>query len=193
MKNYQKTHNLALNFQPEIKPIIKDNSYFLLKYNLKNKEKGSLLIRIFFYLIISGFLVAIAFPNLFLVQGSKCGNLEIAIGKNFIGTLNRSQQAYHFEKHKFTSNIQDLGVTLPESKYYNFLVEVNPSIAYALSIPQNYQKDGVRSYSSAIFFDNKTNSYQQIRCQTDGKIEQPTKPIFTKGILTCPENMIEIK
>ncbi len=44
MKNYQKNQTLALKFQQEIKPIIKNNFYFLLRYTLKNNEKGNIYI-----------------------------------------------------------------------------------------------------------------------------------------------------
>ncbi len=198
MKNYQKNQKLALNFQQEIKPIIKDYSYFLLIYTFKNQEKGSLIIRIFFYLIISGFLVAIALPSYFhrFHFGRPRGCAPWIAGKNAVGTLNRTQQIYHFEKQTFASNIQDLGVTLPESKDYNFLLEATPGASYALSLSKNYQKDQPnqpKSYSGATFFEEKINSYQQIICETNEGVEKPTKPILKKGILTCPQNMTEIK
>ncbi len=63
--------------------------------------------------IILGVLGAIALPNLLEGCVAKSINSE---GKNAVGTLNRGQYGYHFEKYKFASNIQELGVTLPESK-----------------------------------------------------------------------------
>lgn len=117
-------------------------------------------------------------------------------GKNVVGTLMRSQQAYHFEEGTFLGNLtetqlqteNDLGVIIPESKYYHFSMETKPTVAYVLAIPKNAQKDGIKSYSSAIFFNEEEQSYQQIVCETDDIAETIPKPILENDILTCPEN-----
>ncbi len=131
----------------------------------------------------------ISLPNLLTCQGRSIS----PEGRNAVELLNRGQIAYHFKKQKFASSLQELAVTLPTSEYYNFVVETTPTIAYALSVLKNYQTYQVKSYSGAIFFNEKTNSYQKIICQTNEGVEKPTKPIFKKGILTCPQNMTEIK
>lgn len=160
--------------------------------SLEKKKGNKTGIRIVGYsvvIIIIGILSAIALPNLLSCVG-KARDTE---GKNAVGILSRTQVSYHVEKGKFSSSFNDLRITLPDSKYYNFSVETTPTVAYALSIPKNPQQVPVRSYSSAIFFDEEEATYQKIICQSYDIVEKPAKPILEDGVLTCPENMNEIR
>ncbi len=146
----------------------------------KRQEEGFTLIELLVVVIIIGVLAAVALPNL-LGQVGKARETE---GKNGIGTINRTQQSYHFEKGAFTPALANadlqannvLGVIVPASKYYVFNVTAGTATAStstALGIHtggttvDNGTAQGTRNYSGAIGFDPATGQYAQILCQAD--------------------------
>ena len=74
--------------------------------NKKNGEKGFTLIELLVVIIIIGILAAIALPS-FLNQASKARQSE---SKTYVGSMNRSQQAYYLEKQEFSPNLTSLAV-----------------------------------------------------------------------------------
>jgi type IV pilus assembly protein PilA len=74
--------------------------------NKKNGEKGFTLIELLVVIIIIGILAAIALPS-FLNQASKARQSE---AKTYVGSMNRSQQAYYLEKQQFAPSLASLAV-----------------------------------------------------------------------------------
>ncbi|MCY7333705.1 MAG: type IV pilin-like G/H family protein [Pseudanabaena sp. CAN_BIN31] len=74
--------------------------------NKKNGEKGFTLIELLVVIIIIGILAAIALPS-FLNQAAKARQSE---AKTYVGSINRSQQAYLLEKQLFSPNLLTLGL-----------------------------------------------------------------------------------
>lgn len=172
--------------------------------NKKNKgEGGFTLIELLVVVIIIGVLAAVALPNL-LNQVGKARETE---GKNGIGTINRAQQAYHFEKGKFSTNLSNtelqsnnvLGVIIPKSKYYTFAVTGGGSASQATSTAigitgvggatDNGQAQGTRDYSGAIWFTSNSGQYGQIICQSNASGTAGSAPSTTG----CPDNMTEVR
>jgi len=79
--------------------------------NKKNGEKGFTLIELLVVIIIIGILAAIALPS-FLNQASKARQSE---AKTYVGSMNRSQQAYYLEKQQFAPNLQSLAVGIAQT------------------------------------------------------------------------------
>ncbi len=164
------------------------NSVFTAKLlqNLRNKKgnKGFTLIELLVVVIIIGVLAAVALPNL-LGQVGKARETE---AKNGVGTINRAQQAYHFERRSFTNNLTNanlaaqnaLGVILA-SEYYNFdITGGSADNATVAADPVADENDGVRAYSGGI--NHASGVYTTAVCQ--GVTIGDAPPTVTNG--ACP-------
>lgn len=88
--------------------------------NRKNREEeGFTLIELLVVVIIIGVLAAIALPSL-LGQVNKAKQSE---ARNYVGTVNRSQQAYYLEYQKFATNLSELQVGIKsQSENYQYAI-----------------------------------------------------------------------
>lgn len=150
----------------------------------KKGEEGFTLIELLVVVIIIGVLAAVALPNL-LNQVGKARETEM---KNAVGTINRTQQSYHFERQSFASAQSLLGVTIPTQ----YIDDVDSAIGGgpagpATFIPQNasFAEDGTRAYSGAIGF--AAGVYTQAMCQSDAPALSVTAPTDS---LTCPAGVL---
>lgn len=86
-------------------------------------EQGFTLIELLVVIIIIGILSAIALPS-FLNQANKAKQAE---AKQYVGTLNRVQQAHYLEKNKFASNLTLLANPVPEeTNNYRYTIAASP-------------------------------------------------------------------
>ncbi|WP_373478896.1 type IV pilin protein [Geminocystis sp.] len=154
--------------------------------NKKNQEEGFTLIELLVVVIIIGVLAAVALPNL-LGQVGKARETEL---KNAVGTVNRSQQAYHFERQAFAPAVSFLGVVLPGE----YLSDTTMGIAAAadsatnISTNANSASDGTRAFSGRI--DHATGSYTQILCISDAIANAGTAPTAAG---TCDAGTNEVR
>ena len=155
------------------------NNVFTAKYlqhlNKKkadNGEKGFTLIELLVVVIIVGVLAAVALPNL-LGQVGKARETE---AKNAVGTLNRSQQAFHFDTKTFVDEDLDddsfqtisnpFGISLISNVFdYEVSAGDGSSTGLMTASPESANDDGVRGFAGQVDYDSGTGTYGMAVCQ----------------------------
>ncbi|WP_330205245.1 type IV pilin protein [Cyanobacterium sp. Dongsha4] len=145
--------------------------------NKKQNDEGFTLIELLVVVIIIGVLAAVALPNL-LSQVGKARETEI---KNFVGTTIRSQQAYHFERQTFATNLDLLGVKFDSQYITAATIAGNTGTATSTPVNSDSANDGTRAYSGLISY--ASGNYSQIVCQSDAVANSLAAPTGTSA---CP-------
>lgn len=143
------------------------------------RNQGFTLMELLIVTMIVGLLAAISYPQI-ISQAGKAREVEL---KNMTGTINRSQQAYHWERTTFAkgnTNLETLEILgiKPLERYiddYNFQVD-NTSAVVAL-VNNDFVKDQTRAYAGGVFLDANQN-YVVLMCQSveikDKIVDLPT-------------------
>ncbi|AFY42233.1 type IV pilin-like G/H family protein [Nostoc sp. PCC 7107] len=113
--------------------------------NRKNKqEEGFTLIELLVVVIIIGVLAAIALPSL-LGQVNKAKQSE---ARNYVGTVNRSQQAYYLEYQGFATSISQLQVGIKtQSDNYSYVIAGTSTLTQFNATPI---KPALKSYYGVV-------------------------------------------
>ena len=149
------------------------NSLFATKYlqHLNKKkadkgEKGFTLIELLVVVIIIGVLAAVALPNLL----SQVGKARESEGKTTVGSVNRAQQAYHFERQTFANGVSltnaqnALGVVV-DPEFYTYSITGTDANAQVSAINSDAINDGTRNYGGSISY--ASGAYSTILCQSN--------------------------
>ncbi|ELR98800.1 type IV pilin-like G/H family protein [Gloeocapsa sp. PCC 73106] len=145
----------------------------------KKASQGFTLMELMIVMLFLSLFSVIALPNL-LKQGGKAREVEF---KNVIGTVNRAQQAYHWERKIFAEGADDqatlerLNVRFNNHYISSYNIDAHDgSIPYATIAPSNanYQRDQTRAYSGLTSFDNGV--YATYICQSNDITELTPVP-----------------
>ncbi len=171
------------------------NSIFTAKLlqTLRNKKanKGFTLIELLVVVIIIGVLAAVALPNLL----SQVGKARESEAKTAVGSINRAQQAFHFERQSFangttvTNASNELGVVV-NPDFYSFAITGNATTATVAATDANAANNGTRNYGGGIGF--AAGAYDSALCQSDAVGGAATANVGTATAITCNAGSVEL-
>ena len=160
----------------------------------KKADKGFTLIELLVVTIIVGVLAAVALPNLL----GQVGKARETAAKNGVGTINRAEQTYHFERQEFAPALGDadleannaLGVIVASEDFTFDKGDGAGANTVTISAEgTNATEDGVRTYTGRTTFDPPTSVYTNIICQSDEIAEAALVPPDT---VTCDAGYTEV-
>ncbi|GAB4232613.1 MAG: hypothetical protein Kow00121_60750 [Elainellaceae cyanobacterium] len=142
-----------------------------------------------------GFIGLIVLAIIFPAFLGEAGNARQAEAKNYIGSLNRAQQAYHIENGQFSFDMSALGVGVPaETENYSYQIYLYDSdpIAMQVAIPRQPE---LNSYVGLVWTENLDSSptvvTRSLLCESDMPSQaEPSDPNIVDGAtgleLDCP-------
>ena len=156
---------------------------FLQHLSQKKQDEGFTLIELLVVIIIIGILSAIALPS-FLNQANKAKQSE---AKQYVGSMNRAEQAFYLEKNGFSSSIIDLGLGIKTSTV-NYQYKIKPGTVINASTNPYFDKVGpsalaqttvLRSYAGAVVTGNTDPSATSGEATTLAALCESKKPLTT--------------
>jgi type IV pilus assembly protein PilA len=154
-------------------------------------NKGFTLIELLVATIIIGVLAAIATPSLL----GNIGKSRESEAKVNLGSLSRSQQAYHYENQIFADTMAKLtsNVSL-NTGYYTFpdpsaapsydASKINILIQHEAVPIDADNKFVIKNYASGVYFDATSSNFNTIICQGQGLNQTVAVPTTTAGSCT---------
>ncbi|MEB3274960.1 MAG: type IV pilin-like G/H family protein [Prochlorothrix sp.] len=132
-------------------------------------------------------LIAIALPS-FLNQANEARESE---GKQYVGSMNRGQQAYYLERSRFTDDIGTLGLGI-QSETTNYIYEIeilSDDQVISTATPKNSTLKGFTGSVALVEVEGNTGGYKTtvaILCESNRpSSEAPDPPILLGSSQTC--------
>jgi type IV pilus assembly protein PilA len=161
----------------------------------KKNDGGFTLVEFIIVLMIIGILSAIALPS-FLDCSLKARQSE---GKQYLGSMNRAQQAYFADKGAFSNSVNALGIGIktqtPNYKYSTISIK-NAAFSYAVS---SHETKILTSYVGAVFLvpvspaaNNETTTVSILCAANSPGKTQPPNPIVQNNVPVCAAGSSEV-
>ncbi len=146
------------------------------------KNQGFTLLELLVVVVIGGILAAIAIPS-FLSRANTAKQVE---AKMFVGSLNRTQQAFYVEHGKFATDLGALGLYSQPTGNYEYQVDVPSSGGLRAIHYANSKVFKLRSYAGMVALVQQGSVMQTVLCEAEmpeaGKTEAP---VYGDASVTC--------
>lgn len=113
---------------------------------------------------------------------------SLALG--VVGSLNRSQEAYHTENSKFAQSISELGMPVSGEEYYEFSISVEGSdSAFVMAKPK---ENNLKAYTGGVLYNSGSGLFVTITCEANEPGAEPKPPSLSGDQATCGEGSTKI-
>lgn len=126
----------------------------------------------------------------------KASEADEAEGKQYVGSMNKAQQAYYAENTGFTSSVANLGLGIrSETANYRYSISVENQAVFNYGVSKQGK---LKSFVGGVFLIEDTTAgitTVRILCQakTNGaSTTKPANPINQNGTLVCGANTVEV-
>lgn len=98
---------------------------------------------------------------------------KTAEARNYVGAMNRAQQAFFLEKSEFANTLEDLGLGLePETDNYSYKISATSDGGAVMTATA--KNDQLKSYTGVVFLDQPEQKVTKaVICETDDPSQTP--------------------
>lgn len=165
-----------------------------------HKDQGFTLLELTFVVIIIGGLAALVLPS-FLNCSNKAKQSE---AKQYVGSMNRGQQAYFLEQKAFYNSIGKLGLGIKtQTTNYNYSTRATANAAFSYGVARKEASKPLKSYVGAVFAvpshsENSKAAKDEITtvailCEANSPgTSKPADPTYQNGVVACGSNTRDI-
>jgi hypothetical protein len=127
--------------------------------------------------------------------GNDPSKIKQSEAKQYIGSMNRAQQAYFLEEDNFTDNIPELGLGI-STETENYTYSSHATLLSAINYGVSRQSD-LKSYVGGVFLGSVEETGElttlAIFCETKDKgTHRPPAPIVEDGVIQCAPETVNL-
>lgn len=147
-----------------------------------SKTRGFTLIELLVVIVIGGILAAVAIPS-FLSRANTAKQVE---AKMYLGSLNRTQQAFYIEHSKFAKSPQELGLYSQPTSNYEYQVDVPSDVGPRAVHYANSKIFKLRSYSGMVALVKQGSVMETVLCEAEEPAPGKTQdPVYSDSAVSC--------
>ncbi|NJR21656.1 MAG: general secretion pathway protein GspH [Richelia sp. CSU_2_1] len=197
---------MQLKENPELNQINQESEFWAKTYQLHGygKKRESAIVTLLKIIFIYFPLVAILLTILatialsFYACGGGHSKARQSEGRQYVGSMNRAQQAYFAEKSAFSNSIDALGIGIKtQTTNYNYSTIATKNAAFNYAVSRSETKN-LPSYVGAVFLfvspaANNEKTTLAILCEAKSfGNTQPPNPILQNDIPVCAAGSSEV-
>jgi type IV pilus assembly protein PilA len=198
---------MQLKEKPELNQINEQSevlakTYQLYRYGKKRESVTTTLLKIifiYFPLVAVLLTILLTIAISFYACGGGHSKAKQSEAKQYVGSMNRAQQAKYAEDGAFSNSVNALGLGIKtQTTNYNYSIVATKNAAFSYAVSRRETKN-IPSYVGAVFLvpippaanNEKTTTAILCEVKSSGNT-QPPNPILENGVLVCAAGSSEV-